>query len=91
MSFFTLTLNQFSASRLARRVSGQKLVSQPCVAPVGPQVTSKISVPFHEVDAHNIVPVWEASPKRETGARTIRTKIHKLLGEYLIVSGFPSK
>mmetsp|Transcript_1923 Transcript_1923/g.5720 ORF Transcript_1923/g.5720 Transcript_1923/m.5720 type:complete len:549 (-) Transcript_1923:2173-3819(-) len=47
-------------------------------------VTSKISVPFHEVDAHNIVPVWEASPKRETGARTIRTKIHKLLGEYLI-------
>ncbi len=43
-------------------------------------------MPFHEVDAHNIVPVWEASQKRETGARTIRPKIHKQLGEYLIVS-----
>jgi deoxyribodipyrimidine photo-lyase len=29
-------------------------------------------VAFHEVDAHNVVPVWEASPKREYGARTIR-------------------
>jgi hypothetical protein len=27
---------------------------------------------FHEVDAHNVVPVWEASDKREYGARTIR-------------------
>ena len=49
------------------------------------QVACKVSVPFHEVDTHNIVPVWEASTKRETGARTIRTKIHKALGEYLIV------
>ncbi|BBN06377.1 hypothetical protein MPTK1_3g20600 [Marchantia polymorpha subsp. ruderalis] len=41
------------------------------------------SVAVHEVDAHNVVPVWEASPKLEYGARTIRTKIHKLLPEYL--------
>lgn len=53
------------------------------------QVASKVSVPFHEVDTHNIVPVWEASSKRETGARTIRTKIHKALGEYLIVRSLP--
>ncbi|KAL4188018.1 hypothetical protein AMTRI_Chr09g42030 [Amborella trichopoda] len=40
-------------------------------------------IPVHEVDAHNIVPVWVASDKLEYGARTIRTKINKLLPEYL--------
>ncbi len=49
------------------------------------QVAVMIDVPFHEVDAHNIVPVWEASNKRETGARTIRPKINRQLGEYLEV------
>jgi deoxyribodipyrimidine photo-lyase len=48
-------------------------------------VAEKIDVPFHEVDAHNVVPVWEASDKRETGARTIRGKINRQLGEYLEV------
>lgn len=43
---------------------------------------------FHVVDAHNIVPVWAASPKIEYGARTIRSKINKVLGEYL--TGFPA-
>ncbi|KAL5728051.1 deoxyribodipyrimidine photo-lyase [Ranunculus cassubicifolius] len=42
------------------------------------------SVAVHEVDAHNIVPLWEASPKLEYGARTIRSKINKLLPVYLI-------
>jgi len=42
-------------------------------------------VPFHEVDAHNVVPCWEASPKREYGARTIRSKIHKHLPEFFKV------
>ena len=41
---------------------------------------------MHEVDAHNVVPVWEASDKRETGARTIRPKIHKKLPEFLQVT-----
>jgi len=49
------------------------------------QVTEALDVPFHEVDAHNVVPVWEASQKREYGARTIRTKIHKHLPEFLRV------
>ena len=35
------------------------------------------------VDAHNIVPVWVASDKVETGARTIRPKIVRNLPEYL--------
>uniref|UniRef100_A0A2C9JI45 Deoxyribodipyrimidine photo-lyase n=1 Tax=Biomphalaria glabrata TaxID=6526 RepID=A0A2C9JI45_BIOGL len=36
-----------------------------------------------QVDAHNIVPCWVASPKLEYGARTIRSKIHKQLDEFL--------
>lgn len=42
------------------------------------------SVSVHEVDAHNVVPIWEASSKLEYGARTIRSKINKLLPTYLI-------
>jgi deoxyribodipyrimidine photo-lyase len=37
-----------------------------------------------QVDAHNVVPVWEASPKLEVGARTIRKKIHDRFGDYLV-------
>nr|CAD7452399.1 unnamed protein product [Timema tahoe] len=40
-----------------------------------------------QVDAHNIVPVWEASNKLEYAARTIRNKINNKLSEFL--SGFP--
>lgn len=41
-------------------------------------------MPLAEVDAHNIVPVWVASDKREYGARTIRKKIHNKLPEFLL-------
>eukprot|EP00891_Asterochloris_glomerata_P000939 jgi/Astpho2/939/Aster-00776 len=47
------------------------------------KVAESISIPFHEVDAHCTVPTWLASNKRETGARTIRPKIHKHLPEFL--------
>merc|ERR1711920_527052 len=40
-------------------------------------------VPLFQVDAHNVVPVWEASEKLEVGARTIRSKIEKKLPEFL--------
>ncbi|KFQ05356.1 Deoxyribodipyrimidine photo-lyase, partial [Haliaeetus albicilla] len=40
-------------------------------------------VPFAQVDAHNIVPCWVASPKQEYSARTIRGKIHAQLPEFL--------
>ncbi|XP_048019119.1 CPD photolyase [Megalobrama amblycephala] len=40
-------------------------------------------IPFVQVDAHNVVPCWEASEKLEYGARTIRGKITKLLPEFL--------
>ena len=40
-------------------------------------------VPLYEVDAHNCIPVWHTSPKQEFAARTIRSKIHKLLPTFL--------
>ncbi|CAJ1450099.1 unnamed protein product, partial [Effrenium voratum] len=45
-------------------------------------------VPVVQVDAHNIVPVWAASDKQETAARTIRKKITLSLSTYL--TDFPS-
>ena len=42
------------------------------------------SVTIHEVDAHNVVPLWVASEKLEYSARTLRGKVNKLLPEYLI-------
>ncbi|KAF2298976.1 hypothetical protein GH714_029483 [Hevea brasiliensis] len=42
------------------------------------------SVAIHEVDAHNVVPIWVASEKLEYSARTLRGKINKRLPDYLI-------
>ena len=39
--------------------------------------------PFFEVDAHNIVPCWLASPKAEWAAYSFRPKIHRLLPEFM--------
>ncbi|NJD55121.1 MAG: deoxyribodipyrimidine photo-lyase [Nitrospirae bacterium] len=50
-------------------------------------VASAISIPFHEVDAHNIVPCWQVSSKQEYGAYTIRPKILRGLPEFL--TSFP--
>jgi len=36
------------------------------------------------VDAHNIVPCWVASPKLEVGARTLRGKLAKLYGDFMV-------
>lgn len=41
------------------------------------------NIPFHQVDAHNIVPCWVASDKEEIGARTLRGKIQKYKSQYL--------
>lgn len=44
---------------------------------------SSLSIPTFEIDTHNIVPVWVASPKQEYAARTLRPKIERLLDRYL--------
>ena len=41
------------------------------------------NISVYEVDAHNVVPVWQASEKREVGARTLRPKIHAHLDRFL--------
>lgn len=41
------------------------------------------SVTIHEVDAHNIVPMWVTSDKLEEFARTIRPKIYNRFPDYL--------
>ncbi len=46
---------------------------------------------MYVVDTHNAVPLWITSDKSEVGARTIRTKIHKKLEEYLIEPEKPVK
>jgi deoxyribodipyrimidine photo-lyase len=46
-------------------------------------VAAEIDITLYEVDAHNIVPCWLASPKQEYGAFTFRPKIHRLLPEFL--------
>ena len=51
-------------------------------------VAKNISIPFYEVDAHNIVPCLYVSDKIEFAAYTIRPKIHKALIE--LMDEFPS-
>ena len=50
-------------------------------------VADRVDIPFYEVDAHNIVPCWLASPKQEYAAHTLRSKIQRVLPEFL--SEFP--
>ncbi len=47
------------------------------------QVAANVRTAFYEVDAHNIVPCWTASPKQEYAAYTLRPKIKKLLPDFL--------
>lgn len=51
-------------------------------------VAKQITIPFYEVDAHNIVPCLYVSNKLEFAAYTIRPKIHKELIEFM--DEFPS-
>lgn len=47
------------------------------------QAARALDIPVLQVDAHNVVPAWEASDKQEYAARTIRPKIGRLLPEFL--------
>lgn len=46
-------------------------------------VASRIGIPFHMVDAHNIVPCRIASSKQEFAARTFRPRIQAKLEDFL--------
>jgi deoxyribodipyrimidine photo-lyase len=46
-------------------------------------VVKEISIPVYEVDAHNIIPCWVASPKQEFAAYTFRPKVKRHLSAFL--------
>jgi deoxyribodipyrimidine photo-lyase len=46
-------------------------------------VLNRIDIPAYEVDTHNIVPCWKASPKQEYAAYTFRPKVKRQLSEFL--------
>jgi len=50
-------------------------------------VAKALPVRVTEVDAHNVIPCWVASPKEEFAAYTFRPKVARLLPEFL--TGFP--
>jgi deoxyribodipyrimidine photo-lyase len=47
------------------------------------RVAASVACPVDQVDAHNIIPAWLVSPKREYGAYTLRPKVQRLLSEFL--------
>ncbi len=46
-------------------------------------VAKRLAIPVYEVDAHNIVPCWLASPKQEWAAYSFRPKVRRALSEFL--------
>jgi deoxyribodipyrimidine photo-lyase len=47
------------------------------------RIHAELHIPFFEVDSHNVIPCWEASPKQEFAAYTFRPKVHKRLHDFL--------
>ncbi len=47
------------------------------------KVTDHVNIDIYEVDAHNVVPCWVTSDKKEWAAYTIRPKINKKIDVYL--------
>ncbi|MFP4259048.1 MAG: deoxyribodipyrimidine photo-lyase [Desulfovermiculus sp.] len=47
------------------------------------EIVTRLKVPICMVDAHNIVPCWEASSRQEYSARTIRPRIQRKLFDFL--------
>ena len=47
------------------------------------RLTGRVDIPFHEVDAHNIIPCRHISGNQEYAAFTLRKKVEKCLPEFL--------
>lgn len=88
ISFFLLSGNpEETIPEFLKKVSASVLVSDFDPLKIKRKwkrdVAKKISIPFYEVDAHNIIPCLIVSSKLEFAAHTIRPKIHKSLFEFL--------
>ena len=89
-------LSQGRASEVILRIIDEKVVGT-IITDYSPlrvykkrvsKVLNRTKIPFYQIDAHNIVPVWKASPKKEYAAYTIRKKIHDNLDQFL--TDYPS-
>ncbi len=47
-------------------------------------IAQRIDIPFHQVDAHNIIPAWEVSDKAEYAAHLLRKKVDEKLDDFLV-------
>ena len=47
------------------------------------RLIAELSLPFFEVDTHNIIPAWTVSAKKEYAAYTLRPKINRLIDRFL--------
>ena len=89
-------LSQGRASEVIPRIIDEKVVGT-IITDYSPlrvykkrvsKVLNRTKIPFYQIDAHNIVPVWKASSKKEYAAYTIRKKIHDNLDQFL--TDYPS-
>jgi deoxyribodipyrimidine photo-lyase len=48
------------------------------------ELVNRLNIRFTMVDAHNVVPVWQTSHKKEYAARTIRPKINNQRDQFLL-------
>lgn len=47
------------------------------------RLIKELTLPFFEVDTHNIIPAWIVSTKKEYAAYTLRPKINRLIDRFL--------
>lgn len=47
------------------------------------RIANTVNIPLHVVDAHNIVPCWVVSDKKEYAAHTFRRKINRIIDDFL--------
>ncbi|XP_047043085.1 deoxyribodipyrimidine photo-lyase-like [Lolium rigidum] len=91
LPFFFLTGGPAEIPALVRRLGASALVADfSPLRPVRQALDAVVNdlrhdgLTVYQVDAHNVVPVWAASPKLEYSARTFRGKMNKVLDEYLV-------
>ncbi|EEC66611.1 hypothetical protein OsI_32845 [Oryza sativa Indica Group] len=77
-------VRRLGASTLVADFSPLRPVREALDAVVGDLRREAPGVAVHQVDAHNVVPVWTASAKMEYSAKTFRGKVSKVMDEYLV-------
>ncbi|WVZ78686.1 hypothetical protein U9M48_026357 [Paspalum notatum var. saurae] len=77
-------VRRLGASALVADFSPLRPVREALDAVVAELRRDATDVAVHQVDAHNVVPVWAASGKLEYSARTFRGKVSKVMDEYLV-------